>query len=127
MEQKQNLKIRRSAARRSLQDVGRPLRETAAAIRAHLKRMEVTPTINTETRPGMTRFCGTWAGVAGRYVSVCYISYQGTSNLTRADAEWYLKWLDGGGEGRHYESLRERPTDGTEPLEPAKRRANEGA
>jgi hypothetical protein len=87
-----------------------PLRETAEALRAHLERMERSPSINTVMHGTMKRFYNASAWVAGRYVGVRYISYQGNSNLTRADAEWYLAWLDGGGEGRHYEALRDRPT-----------------
>lgn len=45
---------------------------------------------------------------AGRYVGVCYISFQGASNLSKADAEKYLAWLDAGNVGRHYEALREK-------------------
>jgi hypothetical protein len=86
-----------------------PLREIAEALRAHLERMEGNPSINTVMH-GAKRFYYASAWVAGRYVGVRYISYQGNSNLTRADAECYLAWLDGGGEGRHYEALRERPT-----------------
>ena len=106
---KQTSKPEKPAVR--LHAVGRPLRETADAIFAHLKQMEGDPSVNTETTKGLKRYYGASAWVAGRYVGVQYISYQGGSNLTRADAEWYLKWLDGGGEGRHYEALRERPTD----------------
>lgn len=77
------------------------LKEIAARIHAHLKRFEANPQINTERR-GLRIYYNPSAYPAGRYVSVCYISYQGRTNLTRVEALDYLKRLDGGYVGTHW-------------------------
>jgi hypothetical protein len=85
-----------------------PLTETAKLINAHLKRFERDPAINLNTMPdrsGLSLYYCAGAGVSGRYVWVKYISYQNASHLTRADAEAYLKKLDEGFVGRHWEAL----------------------
>ena len=46
------------------------------------------------------------AFVAGRYIGICYVNYQGHSNVTRADAERYLEWLDAGNVGKHHQAPR---------------------
>lgn len=80
------------------------LKEIAAKIDDHLKRMEADPNIN--RRPnGRPRFFWAGAGAAGRWIRVIYISYQGASPLTKAEAERYLAYLDDGGTGRHFEAL----------------------
>lgn len=83
------------------------LKEIASRINAHLKRIEADPKLNPYDRPGGCRpyyMAGAWA--AGRWVGVKYVSYQGFRNLSKADAERYLDWLDAGNVGRHYEALR---------------------
>lgn len=83
------------------------LKEIADRIDAHLKRFERDPKINKD-RSGNGLHDYFWAGahVAGRYVGVCYISYQGSRNLTKDDAIRYLNALDNGFEGGHYEALK---------------------
>jgi hypothetical protein len=85
------------------------LQEIAARISAHLKRFEADKTTVNAARPGHegTRpyYCP-YATVAGRYVAIVYASYQGHSNVPKADAERYLAMLDDGFVGRHFEALR---------------------
>ena len=94
------------------------LRELAARIAAHLTRFENDSKINKRQRydvnrgwyddPNGTRdYYTSGAHVGGRYVAIRYISYQGTSKLTRERAEAYLAWLDAGNVGKHFESERE--------------------
>lgn len=75
-------------------------------INEHLKRFERE---EDEKIGGSTRgsYYNAGAGANGRYINVCYISYQGSTNLTRTDAERYLAWLDSGKVGRHFEAFRE--------------------
>jgi len=47
------------------------------------------------------------ASASGRFVYVRYISFQGSSHLSRDQAEAYLAYLDSGKTGRHFEALRE--------------------
>lgn len=92
------------------------LAEIAEQISAYLKRFESDPVINA----GRTLTDGKWtpspnaagpywmarAWVVGRYVAVCYVNYQGHSNLTKSEAETYLSWLSRGGVGKHHQALR---------------------
>jgi len=41
----------------------------------------------------ITHFFGSGAVESGKYVSVRYISYQGSSNLTKEHAQEYLKYI----------------------------------
>ena len=85
------------------------LKDIASRIRAHLRRFEADPKINT-TRPepyGGVPYFGAGAYSAGRFVYVKYINYQGSSYLTKDEATRYLAWLDAGNIGRHYEAFRE--------------------
>ena len=82
------------------------LAQIAAQIDTHLKRFERDPKINKvdkKKRSGLHPFyyAGAWAG--GRWVYVKYIDFQGSSNLSRAEALAYLAWLDAGNVGQHYE------------------------
>ena len=86
------------------------LNELAVRIDAHLKRFEADPKINAprptygETRP----YYGAGARyIGGAKISVRYVSYQGTSKLTRDEATRYLAKLDADFVGRHQEALRE--------------------
>ncbi len=76
--------------------------EIAERIAAHLLRME-----KTDPKRGSSRCAyympNAWA--AGPRVGVRYVSYQSTTNLTKADALEYLAWLDAGNEGSHYKAL----------------------
>lgn len=88
------------------------LAEIAERITAHLKRFEADPVINAgrifrdgEWTPSPTARGPFWQArswPAGRFVSVCYVNYQGHSNLTRREAEEYLAWLDAGNVGKHH-------------------------
>lgn len=85
------------------------MKEIASRIRAHLKRFEADPKINAAKPYGRAgnKFHPYWnvgSRAAGRFVYVTYVSYQGTSHLTRDDAENYLAWLDAGNIGTHYET-----------------------
>lgn len=80
------------------------LRETASAINAHLKRMEADPTINTKHAHGMSRYYNAGAWVAGRYIGVKYVSYQGNSYLPRETAEHYLERLNAGEQIKHFQT-----------------------
>ena len=82
------------------------MKELAAGIDAHLKRFEADPVINApsseyRTRPYYYAYCSS----AGGRVYVQYVTYQGSSHLSKAQAEAYLAWLDAGNVGRHYEAL----------------------
>jgi hypothetical protein len=82
------------------------LKEAAARIDAHLNRFERDPKINKVAQHGgmKTReYYGVGAITGGSRVFVTYIRYQGSASLTKAQAEAYLGWLDGGNIGRHYE------------------------
>lgn len=89
------------------------LDEIAARISAHLKRFEKDPKINVTVggSSGVRTYYNTSAARCGSRVGVCYVSYQGWTNLKKADAEAYLAWLDAGNVGRHYEALLERDGD----------------
>ena len=81
--------------------------EIAARIDTHLKHFEADKRINkTDPKRGSSRFYHAHAWSSGRWVGITYISYQGASNLTKGDAERYLRWLNSGNIGRHYEALK---------------------
>lgn len=80
------------------------LAEVAKRIQAHLKRMEMAQADHGSARPKYWNSC---SYETGSRVAVVYISFQGRSCLTKAEALKYLIWLDTGNEGRHYQALRE--------------------
>ncbi len=83
------------------------LTEIAGRIHGHLKRIEADPDLNPERPDRRGRlFWNAGAGRSGNRAFVRYVSYQGTTYLTRTEAEAYLKKLDGGFVGRHFEALR---------------------
>jgi len=85
------------------------MEEIGSRINAHLKRFEKDKAINKNSQAdgrGLSDYYCASAGRAGRFVCVTYITYQGHSSLTRAQAEAYLKWLDAGNAGKHFEALR---------------------
>lgn len=87
------------------------LAEIAARISAHLKRFEADRKgINKDSKGngmGLRPYYGAWCFTAGSKVGVTYVSYQGHSYMSKADALRYLAMLDAGYVGRHYEALRE--------------------
>lgn len=85
------------------------LTEIAERINAHLKRFEADPKINCIPPGRSMKLHPYWhsrAYQAGNRVSIVYISFQGSTNLTREDAEMYMHWLDAGGIGAHWGALR---------------------
>ena len=96
--------------------------EVAAAlaqkINAHLQRIENDKTLNPGKRfdkdqkkwvldeMGVRSFCGARSRGDRHRVWVIYITYQGGSHLSIADAMKYLVWLAAGNVGRHFEALR---------------------
>ena len=87
-----------------------PMEKIAARIHEHLARFEADPEVNYFTGGTRRRFYQAGAGTRGRFVSVTYISYQGSNTLTKKEAEAYLAWLDAGNVGRHFEQQREEGT-----------------
>ncbi len=84
------------------------LKELAEAISTHLKRFEEDPLINVpKEQRRLKPYFRTGACVAGRYVSVTYVSFQGPIHLTKDEAERYLARLNEGFIGRHFAALRE--------------------
>lgn len=85
------------------------LQEIAERITPYLKRFEAdedwnkveweSRTHGPQTGSKLYNAHASWPG--GRYVAVTYISYQGSRNLTKAEALAYLHWLEAGGKGRH--------------------------
>jgi len=98
-----------------------PLTVIAERIDAHLNRFEADSKINkgqrydremqrwVEDPKGTGDYYCSSAYVSGRYISVVYITYQGSSQLTRERAEKYLAWLDAGNVGRHFEAEQASP------------------
>lgn len=82
------------------------LDEVASRIRAHLKQLENDEAWNV-TKDGRRRMWQAYATRAGSRVACTYVSYQGTTNLTRDEAMRYLAALDCGFKGRHFEAFRE--------------------
>jgi len=82
------------------------LSEIAERIAAHLARMEAAD-------PGRGSAAGRYwnasAWTAGSRVGVRYVSYQFAWKLTKADALVYLKWLDAGNVGKHFDAARISP------------------
>lgn len=79
------------------------LTEIAEQIHNHLKRFESSSKHNPVDKTYHTRpFFHSHAYRAGRFVSVQYVSYQGSSSLTKKQAIDYLYWLDAGNVGTHY-------------------------
>jgi hypothetical protein len=81
-----------------------PVVELAARINEHLTRFESDPAINKPLEDSSSRmkpFFNARAWKHGNGVGVCYVSYQGASQLTRAQAAEYLAWLDAGNTGKH--------------------------
>lgn len=82
------------------------LTEIAKAIGEHLARFEKDPKTNPPDPLHKTRpyYCaGVYRG--GSRVFVRYIAYQGSVSIKKKDAITYLKWLDEGNVGKHYEVL----------------------
>lgn len=85
------------------------LKDIAARISAHLRRLEANKDTNPVIHGGSHKFFhpGAWQG--SKYVRVSYVTYQGAVSLTRAGAERYLAALDAGFCKTHYELPKETP------------------
>jgi hypothetical protein len=82
-----------------------PMRDLAKRINAHLVRFEGDPKINKPIKPGSELHpyyhASAWYP-GGGYVSISYVNYQGFSSVKRVVAEEYLRLLDEGYVGKHY-------------------------
>ena len=82
-------------------------KEIAERINVYLERFEKDPVINKAIlkRGGMRLppYYSAYAVFNGKTVEVTYISYQGSRNLTKAEAEQYLSALDNGFTGKHFD------------------------
>ncbi len=88
------------------------LREIADRISTHLTKMERDLKYNVVDLKHKTRrlyYAG--AGTYGAKVGVTYVSYQGHSLLTRAEALSYLAALDAGYRGEHFQWLEKHPAE----------------
>lgn len=84
------------------------LAEIAKRISHHLDRFESDDLINTRVGRGnqVTKtFYNAGAFDSGRCVRVVYVSYQGSTALSKQDALTYLQWLDAGNVGKHWKAL----------------------
>lgn len=87
-------------------------KELGERIQAHLARFEADPVINEpRERPGsggmkLPFLFEARAYGERKYVYVQYKLNHGFTQITRAEAIAYLRWLDAGQVGRHHESLR---------------------
>ena len=74
-------------------------------IKGFLKRFEADKALN-RTEGRLAKF---WNATAfypgGPRIHVVYVSYQGSSTLTKAQAEKYLEWLKAGNVGKHFVAL----------------------
>lgn len=83
------------------------LAEIAKRINAHLVRFENDPEINKlkgESGMKLSPFYLARATAGGAYVSIVYVSFQGSNSLRKAEALSYLEWLDAGNVGKHWEA-----------------------
>ena len=88
--------------------MAKPVTPTALGeqISVHLQRFEADSVINkAHATYGTTPYYCARAGYyGGSKLAVTYVSYQGRSHLTKAEALAYLAWLDAGHVGRHFDS-----------------------
>ena len=83
------------------------LAEIASRIQAHLRRFERDRKINKDrSGNGLYDYYCTSAFDSGARVGVVYIAYQSVTYLTKSDALRYLRMLDDGFVGRHWEAMR---------------------
>lgn len=78
------------------------LQEIADHICNHLQRFEADPVINPTNEHGTKPYYWACAVARGPKIFVTYVSYQGPSSLSKAEALQYLEWLDAGNIGEHY-------------------------
>ncbi len=82
------------------------LKEIADHIHRHLKRFENSTKINA-TNPihNVKPYYGAAAVAHCGYIYIKYILYQSDWKLGRVEAEQYLKWLNEGNIGKHFDAL----------------------
>ena len=93
------------------------LTEIAARISRHLRRLEreeqkareEAGTAHRYDRESRASFWNAGATRLGPYVAVCYVSFHGSSKLTRAEALHYLAALDRGATDQHHTVFRTDP------------------
>lgn len=88
------------------------MKEIAAAINDHLRRLENDPVFNVRRKFVLDRWVDDPRGepmffhaksyASGNRVLVEYVWYHGASSLTKEAAAKYLAWLDAGNKGKHY-------------------------
>ena len=78
--------------------------DIAKGITRHLERMEADPQLNRRSDGSGSKYFNAHAWRGGRFVFVRYTSYQLAHNLSKAEAEHYLHWLDAGNNGKHIEA-----------------------
>lgn len=86
------------------------LSEIAAQISTHLKRFEADKKINAvdpSRKMAIPPYVAAMAYSAGGWVHIVYVSFQGSTNISRSDAARYLAWLDAGNVGRHFDCWRD--------------------
>lgn len=88
-------------------DVAQELKlpEIARRIAAHLARAEADPTlnkVNPHSKSGSRKYHHAVSYQAGPKLAVVYVSYQGATLLTKAEALVYLAWLDAGNSGKYF-------------------------
>lgn len=88
--------------------------EIAERINVHLKTAEADREWNEYDHRGMIlsklyhAHASAGKSKTAKYVHVVYVSYQGRTRLSKADAESFLAWLDEGNRGTHYQQQRDK-------------------
>ena len=83
------------------------LAEIAKNIDVYLKRFEADKAINLPNKGGCSPYFHPFVWASGSRIGICYVSYQGNSYLTKAEALLYLARLDRGFVGKHWKALEE--------------------
>jgi hypothetical protein len=82
------------------------LTEIAKEIDGYLKRFENDPVINArDPKYDSVPYWNASAVASGRFVYISCVSYQGSTHLTKDQAEKYLDWLRQGNVGAHWKAL----------------------
>lgn len=77
--------------------------EIADRIDEYFQEFERDPKLNIIRGTNRKRFFNACSWASGRWVYVRYIGYHVAHNITKAEAEKYLAWLDNGNVGKHTE------------------------
>lgn len=81
------------------------MKELAEVIKSHLQKWEKDPAINVKSLDGHSRYyrANSWYS-GGPKLSVKYVCYQHTANLSKEEAEHYVKKLQAGFVGTHWQA-----------------------